>query len=97
MSADYIVQVQWRIYYADLKNGVIYETPYPSAAMHLEYDVADQICQRIRARGHLDAVVCDARGNPVIAYDLEKAKPISEEEIRQFYDEQITESEEAAL
>jgi hypothetical protein len=95
MSADYIVQVEWRIYFADRREGVIYETPYPSAARHMPYDIADAVCQRIRARGHLDSVVCDQRGNPVIAYDLEKSKPISEAQIRQFYDERVSESEEA--
>jgi hypothetical protein len=87
IAADFIVQIEWRIYFASLRDNIIYETPYPSAALHMGYDVADAVCQKIRARGYRDSVVCDQRGNPMIAYDLEKAKPISEEQIRKFYAE----------
>jgi hypothetical protein len=89
IAADFIVQVEWRIYFADLRDGIIFQTPYPSAARHMPYEIADAVCQRIRARGYRDSVVCDQRGNPMIAYDLEKAQPISEEQIRRFYDERV--------
>jgi hypothetical protein len=86
---NFIVQVEWRIYFVCLRDGSIQDTPYPSVACHMTYDIADAVCQKIRARGYVDSVVCDQRGNPVIARDLEKARPISESQIKKFYDEQI--------
>jgi hypothetical protein len=86
-AVDFIVQVEWRTYFAGLRDGAIQDTPYPSVARHMPYDIADAICQKIRARGHLESLVCDHRGNPVIARDLEKAQPISESQIKQFYAE----------
>jgi hypothetical protein len=91
---NFIVQVEWRTYYVRLREA-IEDTPYPSAACHMSYDTADAVCQRIRARGHADSVVCDQRGNPVIARDLEMVRPISEAQIKKFYNEEITETGEA--
>jgi hypothetical protein len=86
---NFIVQVEWRTYFRGLRDGAIQDTPYPSAACHMPYDIADAVCQKIQARGYQDAVVCDQRGGPVIAADLEKVQPISESQIKQFYDERI--------
>jgi hypothetical protein len=90
-SESFIVQVSWKIFFTYLREGTIFETPYPSAATHMTYDVADAVCQKIRARGHKDSVVCDFLGNPVVATDIAKIQPISENKLRQFYDDCVTE------
>jgi hypothetical protein len=90
---SYIVQVEWRTYFVGLREGNICETAYPSAACHMDYDIGDAACQKIRARGLADSVVCDQRGDPVIAIDLAKAQPISESKIAQFYDDRATETD----
>jgi hypothetical protein len=90
-AASYIVQVRRRVFFTVLREGDICDTPYPSEATHMTYDVADAVCQKIRSRGNDEAIVCDHRGAPVIASDLEKAQPISEFKVKQFYDDRVTE------
>ena len=90
-SANFIVQVRWRVFFTHLRQGTVLDTPYPSEATHMTYDVADAICQKLRARGLTEAVVCDYRGAPMIAHAIENLQPVSEHAVKQFYDDSVTE------
>jgi hypothetical protein len=46
-------------------NAPLILTPYPSAAMHVNYEEADRLCWFFRLRGYQNCVACDIRGNPV--------------------------------
>lgn len=78
-------------FFVALRDGAVCGSEYPSCAEHFEYDLADEICRRIRDRGYVYAVVCDTRGEPVSAASLKVAQPVSESKVREHWDDKLTE------
>jgi hypothetical protein len=88
IGAGFIIQIdRERNFFTRLIDGLPFGTAFPSFATHLEYAVADEICQRIRERGYAHAVVCDRFGTPVDVAALEKIKAIDTAVIRRFWGE----------
>lgn len=86
MGSGFIIQLdQERNFFTRLIDGLPFGTAYPSYAAHLEYAVADEICQRIRDRGYAHAVVCDRFGIPVDVAALEKTKAVDTAAIARFW------------
>jgi hypothetical protein len=54
-----------------IEGGRPYGCPYPSAARHMEYAAADELCRQLREQGYLLALVTDRYGQPLSATDLQ--------------------------
>ena len=86
-SKNFIIRLDEELnFFVYLRDGQVFGSEFPSAATHLEYAVADEICRRIRDRGYVYAVVCDPRGEPVSVAGLKAAQPVSEAEVSEYWE-----------
>ena len=85
-SKNFIIRLDEELnFFVYLRDGQVFGSEFPSVATHLGYAVADEICRRIRNRGYIYAVVCDARGEPVSVAGLKAAQSVSEGEISEYW------------
>jgi len=54
-------------------DGVAYGSPYPSAAAHLTYERADEVCRQLRELGY-HAIVTNISGRPASLTELAEAR-----------------------
>jgi hypothetical protein len=66
----FLVRVNGTRYLFEVTDDDVTGTTILSAAAHFDYFSADQMCQKLRQRGHCVAVVCNVYGNPVTADEL---------------------------
>lgn len=71
----YLVRMNETQFWAyDDPDGTACGTPYPSAAAHLPYDHADEVCRQLSERGFA-SVVTNNRGDGITLEDLNENQP----------------------
>jgi hypothetical protein len=65
-NEEFLVQSDAGRFIAEVDGVTMTVTSVPSAAAHFDsYTRADALCQRLRKRGHRQAIVTDIVGNPI--------------------------------
>ncbi len=64
-----------------MEDDLPYGCPYPSAALHMEYAAADEVCRQLREQGYLLALVTDRYGRPVSADDLQNMLRLKDKQL----------------
>jgi hypothetical protein len=74
MSELFLVQIDDKpTFLSSLRDGKPYGTSYPTQAIPMSFDAANELCTRFRAQGY-DAFVVDRFGQPPTAADLMSIK-----------------------
>ncbi len=77
--AVFLLRINKEHFFVRLDNdGLPLGVAIPSVAAHMSYEEADVVCQQIKARGYMGAVVCDVMGRMV---DVKALAAIANEDV----------------